>query len=447
VTALFTVGGFLGALSTIFLGDKVGRRKTIFYGSALVIVGALLMSSSYSLGQLIVARLAQGIGTGATTATVPVWQSELSGSAHRGSHVVSEGLFIAAGITLSQWIDLGFSFIGDSSVSWRVPLVIQVPLAILVMIFIFMMPESPRWLLRKHRVAEAVEILSILRDADPDSATVQNEVSQIETSLEMVGSVSKWDLFKMGEKRNFHRLALGMAAQSFSQLCGVNSVTFYASVIFQQRLKLTGTVSRVLGGAMTLVQIIGALAAVLTIDRLGRRPLMLISASSMCISMAVLTGTSSSGKHSALVAAVFSLFWYQMSYPFGFLGLTFLYSTEVAPPHLRAKISGISNCWTWLFNFVVVEVTPTGFATITYRYYIVYAAINFAIVLSVYFLFPETNGRSLEEMDEIFTTSKNIFDAPRVAQTLPRRSHSSQESDLNDPKDFQIRNEVEAASP
>jgi sugar porter (SP) family MFS transporter len=447
VTALFTVGGFLGALSTIFLGDKLGRRKTIFYGSALVIVGALLMSSSYSLGQLIVARLVQGIGTGATTATVPVWQSELSGSAHRGSHVVSEGLFIAAGITLSQWIDLGFSFIGDSSVSWRVPLVIQVPLAILVMIFIFMMPESPRWLLRKHRVAEAVEILSILRDADPDSATVQNEVSQIETSLEMVGSVSKWDLFKMGEKRNFHRLALGMAAQSFSQLCGVNSVTFYASVIFQQRLKLTGTVSRVLGGGMTLVQIIGALAAVLTIDRLGRRPLMLISASSMCISMAVLTGTSSSDKHSALVAAVFSLFWYQMSYPFGFLGLTFLYSTEVAPPHLRAKISGISNCWTWLFNFVVVEVTPTGFATITYRYYIVYAAINFAIVLSVYFLFPETNGRSLEEMDEIFTVSKNIFDAPRVAQTLPRRSHSSQDSDLNDPKDFQIRNEVEAASP
>jgi sugar porter (SP) family MFS transporter len=443
---LFTVGGFLGALSTIFLGDWLGRRRTIFYGSALVIIGALLMSSSYSLGQLIVARLVQGIGTGATTATVPVWQSELSGSAHRGSHVVSEGLFIAAGITLSQWIDLGFSFIGDSSVSWRVPLVIQVPLAIMAMIFIFTMPESPRWLLRKNRVEEAVEILSILRDADPNSATVQNEVAQIETSLEMIGSVSKWDLFKMGEKRNFHRLALGMAAQSFSQLCGVNSVTFYASVIFQQRLKLTGTVSRVLGGGMTLVQIIGALAAVLTIDRLGRRPLMLISASSMCISMAVLTGTSSSDKHGALVAAVFALFWYQMSYPFGFLGLTFLYSTEVAPPHLRAKISGISNCWTWLFNFVVVEVTPTGFATINYRYYIVWAAINFAIVLSVYFLFPETNGRSLEEMDEIFTMSNNIFHAPHVAQTLPRKSHTVQESDSNEPKDFQIGNEVEVES-
>lgn len=144
------------------------------------------------MGQFIVARLVQGIGTGATTATVPVWQSEISGSAHRGAHVVSEGLFIAAGITLSQWIDLGFSFIGDSSVSWRVPLVIQVPLAIMVMVFIFMMPESPRWLLRHNRVEEAVEILAILRDADPNSERVQTELADIERSLEMINNVTRW---------------------------------------------------------------------------------------------------------------------------------------------------------------------------------------------------------------------------------------------------------------
>lgn len=111
VSALFTVGGFLGALSTIPLGDLLGRRRIIFLGSALVVIGGVLMSSAYSLAQLIVARLVQGCGTGAITATVPVWQSELSGSAHRGSHVVTEGLFIAAGIAASQWIDLGFFFI------------------------------------------------------------------------------------------------------------------------------------------------------------------------------------------------------------------------------------------------------------------------------------------------------------------------------------------------
>jgi sugar porter (SP) family MFS transporter len=397
------------------------------------------------MGQFIVARLVQGMGTGLTTATVPVWQSEISGSAHRGAHVVTEGLFIAAGVTISQWIDLGFSFIGDSPVSWRVPLVIQVPLAIMVMIFIFMMPESPRWLLRRNRVEEAVEILAILRDADPNSERVQTELADIERSLEMIGSVTRWDLFKMGEKRNFHRLILGLTGQSFSQLCGINSITGYAAIIFQQRLGLGGTDSRVLGGAMTFVQIIGALAAVLTIDRLGRRPLMLISASSMCISMAVLTGTSSSDKHAALVVAVLSLFWYQMSYPFGFLGLTFLYSTEVAPPHLRAKISGISNCFTWLFNFVVVEVTPTGFGNIGFRYYIVWAVINFVIVVTVFFLFPETNGRSLEEMDEIFMLSNNIFDAPRVAKSLPRNPHLEHASEFaKEPNDSQVTNVEDA---
>ncbi|EED12169.1 MFS sugar transporter, putative [Talaromyces stipitatus ATCC 10500] len=430
VVALFTVGGMLGALSTIFVGDILGRRRVIFIASALVIVGSLLMSSSYSFGQFIVARLVQGFGTGATTATVPVWQSEISGTSHRGSHVVTEGLFVSVGIAASLWIDLGFSFIDTSSVSWRVPLVLQTSLAIFVMIFIFRLPESPRWLLGKGRAEEARQILTILRDVDPDDEGVRNEIADVQKSLELVYNVSRWDIVKMGEKRNVHRLALGMTSQSFGQLCGINSLTFYATVIYDQRLHMGGTESRVLSGAMVTIQIIGALAAVFTIDRFGRRPLMLTSATGMCISMAVLAGTSStSDNHAALIVAVVALYAFNLFYPFGFLGVPFLYSTEVAPPHLRAKISGISNCMTWLFNFVVVEVTPTGFETIGYRYYIVWAVINFAIVATVYFFFPETNARSLEEMDEIFMESRNIFDAPRIAQRLPRKLHLEDDFD------------------
>ncbi|KUL84257.1 hypothetical protein ZTR_06949 [Talaromyces verruculosus] len=422
VVALFTVGGMLGALSTIFVGDMLGRRKVIFIASALVIIGSLLMSSSYSLGQFIVARLVQGLGTGATTATVPVWQSEISGSSHRGSHVVTEGLFVSVGIAVSLWIDLGFSFIDTSSVAWRVPLILQTSLAIFAMIFILQLPESPRWLLGKGRVDEAREILTILRDVDPEDEKVRVEIADVQRSLELVQHASRLDLFKMGDKRNAHRLALGMTGQSFGQLCGINSLTFYATVIFDQRLHMGGTDSRILSGGMVTIQIIGALSAILTIDRWGRRPLMLTSASGMCIAMAVLAGTSSTtGNHAALIVAVVALFAFNLFYPFGFLGLPFLYSTEVAPPHLRAKISGISNCMTWLFNFVVVEVTPTGFQTIGYKYYIIWAVINFAIVATVYFFFPETNARSLEEMDEIFMESRTIFDAPRIAKHLPRK--------------------------
>ncbi|EEA19218.1 hypothetical protein TMatcc_010227 [Talaromyces marneffei ATCC 18224] len=430
VVALYTIGGMLGALSTIFVGDILGRRKVIFIASALVIIGSVLMSSSYSLGQFIVARLVQGLGTGATTATVPVWQSEISGSAHRGSHVVTEGLFVCVGIAASLWIDLGFSYINTSSVAWRVPLILQTSLVIFVMIFIFQLPESPRWLLGKGRVEEAREILTILRDVEPGDETVCREIAEVQKSLELVQNASRLDIFKMGEKRNAHRLALGMAGQSFGQLCGINSLTFYATVIFNQRLHMGAINSRILSAGMVTIQVIGAFFAIFTIDRWGRRPLMFASATGMCITMVVLAGTTSAtGNQAALIVSVVALYGFNLFYPFGFLGVPFLYSTEVAPPHLRAKISGISNCMTWLFKFVVVEVTPTGFQTIGYKYYIIWAVINFAIVVTVYFFFPETNARSLEEMDEIFMESRNIFDAPRIAKHLPKKMRSPDDSE------------------
>ncbi|KAJ5433629.1 uncharacterized protein N7458_012785 [Penicillium daleae] len=399
VNSMFTVGGFLGALSTIPIGDILGRRRIIFIGSMLVIV-------------------------------VPVWQSELAGSAHRGAHVVAEGLFVAFGITASQWVGFAFSHLGASSISWRVPLVIQTPLSMMVMSTIFFMPESPRWLLRRNNVTEAEEIISLLRNADPRSEIVQREIVTIEASLEILGAMTKWDLVKMGEKRNVHRLLLGICGQSFGQLCGINSLTFYATIIFQQRLHLDATQSRLLGSCMTFVQIIGALLAVMTIDRLGRRKLMMISATGMCLSMSILAITASLvGNHAAMIVAVIFFYMYNIFYPFGFLGLPFLYSTEVAPPHLRAKMSGVSNAMTWLFNFVVVEITPSGFDSIAYRYYIVWAVMNFGIVVTVYFLFPETNNRTLEEMDEIFMQSHTIFDPPRLAKTLPRHTCQEEEAE------------------
>ncbi|KAJ5483089.1 hypothetical protein N7539_006535 [Penicillium diatomitis] len=433
VIALFTLGGMFGALSTIFLGDFLGRRRVIFIGSALVIVGSLLMSSSYSLAQFIVARLVQGLGTGATTATVPVWQSEISGSAHRGAHVVTEGLFVAVGIAVSLWIDLGFSFVDTSSVAWRVPLILQTSLVIIVMMFVLLLPESPRWLVGTDQLESARETISALRELDAHSDAVQEEICTIQSSLEKVKNSTRWDILGMGEKRNAHRLILGMTGQSFGQLCGVNSLTFYATIIFEQRLNMHGTESRILSAAMVTTQIFGALAAVLTIDRWGRRPLMLTSATGMCCAMAVMSGTSSvPGNHAASIVAVVALYAFNLFYPFGFLGLPFLYSSEIAPPHLRARISGLSNCMTWLFNFVVVEVTPTGFRTISYRYYIIWTVINFAIAVTVHFFFPETNGRSLEEMDEIFMKTSNIFEAPRVAKHMPKSLHVENQFEVSE---------------
>jgi MFS family permease len=173
---------------------------------------------------------------------------------------------------------------------------------------------------------------------------------------------------------------------------------------------------------METIQPIGGLTGVFTIDRFGRRPLMLLSSAAMCVSMAICAGaTSNPNNQGALIAAIVFLFAFNYFYQIGFLGLTYLYSTEVAPLHFRAAISGYANAMTWLFNFVLVMITPVGFGSIKNRYYIIWAVTNACIVATVYFFFPETNGRPLEEMDAIFAESENIFDPPKVAKVMPRR--------------------------
>ena len=149
---------------------------------------------------------------------------------------------------------------------------------------------------------------------------------------------------------------------------------------------------------------------------------MLTSATCMAICQCCLAGLVSRPNHnSALKAAAFFLFLYLFVYVLGFMGIPFLYASEVAPIHLRAAVCGVATAVSWLFNFLVAEITPVAFTNIGYRYFIVYAAINASCVPVVYFFYPETAGRSLEEIDEIFAASKNILDPVNVAKRLPKK--------------------------
>ncbi|KAK2612492.1 hypothetical protein QQS21_001430 [Conoideocrella luteorostrata] len=434
VVALFTVGGMFGSLSCIYLGDKLGRRRVIFLASAVTIIGAALMASSFGLAQFIVARLVLGLGTGGYLATVPVWQSEVSKASKRGAHVVTDGIFLGAGASVALWIDFGFYFVRSSSISWRFPLGIQIVPLLAIMVFVSVLPESPRWLVKQGRQEEAREILAALGDLDPQSELITEDIRDIEVSLSICGTLSWKAMLTMGEQRMFHRTVLAATGQMFQRMCGINLISMYATTIFEQYLGMSPINSRILAASMCMTQPFGGWLAFFTIDRLGRRPLMLWSAAGMAISMAILSGTTSTMDNTgALVVAVIFLFVFQFIFTVGYSGLTFLYATEVAPLQLRAAISAVSTAAVWIFNFLLAEVTPIGFNTISYRYYIVFAVLNAAIVPTVYFFFPETSGRSLEEIDEIFMTSKSIWDPPKIARTLPYIQHA-EESNESDAK-------------
>jgi len=138
----------------------------------------------------------------------------------------------------------------------------------------------------------------------------------------------------------------------------------------------------------------------------------------LCMAVAA-GGTSHPANHPAINAAIAFIYLFSTFFVTGYLGLTFLYASEIAPLSVRTPITALSTGSRWLFNFAVVEATPTGFNSLGYKYFIIYAAMNWFLILpTVYFLFPETQGLHLESVDRIFLESKSIFDPVRVAKKL-----------------------------
>ena len=395
-----------------------GRRKAIFIGCTILSIGAVLQASAFGLPQFIAGRVIAGVGTGINTATVPVWQAECIKVHRRGQIMAFETSLVIAGVMVSYWIDFGISFVDPNPVAWRFPIAFQLVFSLIIMATIMSLPESPRWLMLKSRHEEATAAVSALYDLPPDDSTLKDELNAMSTTLEISKGSGISQIFSNGPLQNFTRTSIALSIQILSQLTGINIITYYAASIYENEIGLSPFMSRVLAACNGTEYFIASMFAPTLVKHMKRRSLLVLVSSGLCFSMVVLAILIRiKGEKAGIAAAVF-LFVFNTFFGIGYAQISWIYPAEITPLSIRGPVNALSTSSNWIFNFMVVMVTPIAFTNIGWKTYVVFAVLN-AMAIPIYLVFyPETSGRSLEEIDLIFSSSTNIFEAVKLSKTM-----------------------------
>ncbi|CAE6492528.1 unnamed protein product [Rhizoctonia solani] len=364
----------------------------------------------------VAARVITGLGNGLNTSTVPAYHAECATPEKRGYLIMIEGSLITFGIMVSYWIDFGFFFVKNSSAQWRAPVALQIIFAIVMIIGVEFLPDSPRWLVNQGRHAEALVVISALEDKPHDHPDVQRtflairEAALAEHTLSEKGNLQEGfnlgELLHGGRSQNFRRATLGIVIQAFQQITGINLITYYATLLFE-RLGINDLRSRILAACNGTEYFLASLIAIWLIEKVGRRKLMIFGAVGQTITMVLLAVLGSIDRSSTNIASAVLLFVFNSFFAVGWLGMTWLYPAEITPLRIRQPANALSTASNWAFNFMVVMVTGPSFQNIGYHTYTVFACLNAFIIPVVYFYFPETAGKSLEDMDVVFAQAYN----------------------------------------
>lgn len=409
-TAIYEIGCLFGAMFILAVGDLLGRRRAIIIGGAIMAVGVVIqvtsMSSATPFAQFIVGRTIMGVGNGINTSTIPTYQAECSRTTNRGLLICIEGGVIAFGTCVAYWIDYGASY-GPDDLTWRFPIAFQIIFAFIISIPMFFLPESPRWLLTHERYEEAEIVIAALRGYELDSPETAVERDLIVDSIRASGGFAKSTPFKAlmtgGKTQHFRRMLLGASSQLMQQIGGCNAVIYYFPILFEDSITPGNrNLALILGGVNMIVYSIFATVSWFIIERVGRRKLFLWGTVGQMTSMIITFACLIPGDQQSAKGAAVGLFTYIASFGASWLPLPWLYPAEVNPIKTRAKANAVSTCTNWLFNFLIVMVTPIMISNISWGTYLFFAVVNACFLPIIWFFYPETANRSLEEIDIIF---------------------------------------------
>ncbi|KAL1981874.1 hypothetical protein VTN96DRAFT_2061 [Rasamsonia emersonii] len=379
-----------GSLVLILASRASGTEKSIFIGALTATIGGALQAGSVALSMFIVFRFVNGLGVGMLLPLVPLYQSEVSPPHSRGMMVGFHGICVTVGYAAASWVGFAFYFVNANGAQWRLPLAVQAIPALFCTIGILFLPESPRWLISRERSDEALRIIQRLHrdESDPDNTFAYREYQQIRQQYEIdkKNEVSWKDMFVKASYRK--RVIIGVIVMFASQTTGTTVIANYGPELYGA-LGFDTTIQLLFSGCYASLALCGNCFNALTIDYIGRVNALrcgwigdAVALIGECISLSIFQRT---GSHSAAVASVFFLFLHIALFAFNIDVTTYVYTSEIFPNHIRAKGMAIAIVGYFSSLIIYLQVAPTAFDAIGWKFYLVFLIALFFFILPLFF--------------------------------------------------------------
>lgn len=412
IVSILSAGTFMGALTAAPFGDLLGRRWGLIASCGVFSVGVAFQVAATATALFAVGRFIAGYGVGLVSALVPLYQSESAPKWIRGAIVGAYQLAITIGLFIAACANQGTHARQDSG-SYRIPIAIQFVWAIILTVGMFILPETPRFLIKQGKYEEAARSMSRLRKLPVDHPVLIEELNEIKANHEYESQVASGGYMDCLRGGMFKRLLTGMGLQALQQLTGINFIFYYGTNFF----KSSGIHNPFLIGLITnLVNVFSTLPGLYLVERMGRRNLLLFGALGMCVSQLVVAivgvAATSLVANQVLIAFVcFYIFFFACSWG----PVAWVVTGELFPLRVRAKALSITTATNWLLNFGIGYATPymvlegPGNAGLKSKVFFIWGGCCLICSLFVYTCIYETKGLSLEEVDELYETVSHAW--------------------------------------
>ncbi|KAL5317835.1 hypothetical protein ACEPPN_014935 [Leptodophora sp. 'Broadleaf-Isolate-01'] len=407
IFALYNIGSIAAVPFTGPTNDYLGRRAGMFTGAVIIIIGTCLQAPATSRSMFMGGRFILGFGVSFCSVSAPTYVSEISHPKWRGTQTGIYNCMWWGGAIVASWTIYGCSKL-SSGYSFRIPIWGQLVSSVIVACGVWFLPESPRWLIARGRPEQARAMLARYHGEGSEMhPIVLLQMNEMLHSIKLDASDKSWwdyrELVNTHSARRRLICVLGMAC--FGQLSG-NSVTGYYLPVMVEQAGITSESTQLLINSLSpMACFVAALLGARMTDKIGRRPLLLYSIVFCSVCFAIITGTSKlgeSGNSGAAYTTIVFIFVFGVVFSFGWTPLQSMYIVETLTTSTRAKGTAVGNLASAVASTIIQYASGPAFKDIGYYFYIFFVFWDLFEFVFMYFLFPETKERTLEELDEVF---------------------------------------------